>query len=182
MAGCGKTLAARHLVSRGFSSVRFGQVVLDEVKRRGLPPTEEHEHAIREEFRSLHGMATMAVLNQPKIDAALERGPVVIDNLLSWSEYKAMRARYGDRFATVAVVASPATRYARLSGRSLAPDDAAYVDRPFTPAEAQHRDHTEIENIEKAGPIAMADYAIINEGSKPELLEALDAVLEHILP
>lgn len=177
MAGCGKTTAARYLVGRGFASIRFGQIVLDEVKRRQLPPTEAHEHAIREEFRSRHGMAAMAVLNKPRIDAALARGPVVIDNLLSWSEYKALRDAYGGRFAVIAIHASPRTRYARLGDRALSPDDRSYIDRPFSPEEARHRDVTEIENIEKGGPIAMADHHVVNEGSPDELLEALNAIL-----
>jgi dephospho-CoA kinase len=48
--------------------------------------------------------------------------------------------------------------------------------RSFSPSEAQSRDYAEIENIEKAGPIAMADYLIVNEGD----LEDFDRQLAEI--
>jgi dephospho-CoA kinase len=41
--------------------------------------------------------------------------------------------------------------------------------RPLTPDEAKKRDYSEIENIEKGGPIAMADYTIINESDEQGL-------------
>ena len=47
--------------------------------------------------------------------------------------------------------------------------------RPFTKEEAIKRDISEIENIAKAGPIAYADYSVINnddiEKSEERLLE-----------
>ena len=36
--------------------------------------------------------------------------------------------------------------------------------RKLTKEEAAKRDYAEIENIEKGGPIAMADFTFINEG------------------
>ena len=67
-----------------------------------------------------------------------------------------MKDRYGEDFSIIAVWASPETRYARLNSRT---------ERPLTHAEAAGRDRTEIENTNKGGPIAMADYTIINESS-----------------
>jgi len=53
--------------------------------------------------------------------------------------------------------------------------------RPFTTEEAKARDYAEIENIEKGGPIAMADFAIINTGAVAELKENLSKILSQIL-
>jgi dephospho-CoA kinase len=49
--------------------------------------------------------------------------------------------------------------------------------------EAVSRDHAEIENIEKGGPIALADYTIVNNGSRENLVGQLDRILrdEHVL-
>ena len=41
--------------------------------------------------------------------------------------------------------------------------------RPLTKDQARARDYAEIENIEKGGPIAMADIVITNESSEEEL-------------
>ncbi len=43
-------------------------------------------------------------------------------------------------------------------------------------AEAVSRDRTEIENVHKAGPIAMADFTIINESSLEELREETEKI------
>jgi hypothetical protein len=41
--------------------------------------------------------------------------------------------------------------------------------RPLTAGQASSRDRSEIENINKGGPIAMADFTIINEATLEEL-------------
>ncbi|MFH1652351.1 MAG: hypothetical protein ABID87_09680 [Chloroflexota bacterium] len=79
---------------------------------------------------------------------------MVIDGLYSWEEYLFLKEKYGDSFTVVAVWASPRTRYARLGIRAV---------RKLTPAEAASRDHAEIQNMNKGGPIAMADFTIANE-------------------
>jgi hypothetical protein len=49
--------------------------------------------------------------------------------------------------------------------------------RPLTPAEAASRDRAEIENLNKGGPICMADHTILNDGG----LEAMKSVIEKIV-
>ncbi len=46
--------------------------------------------------------------------------------------------------------------------------------------EFQARDYTELEGLEKGGPIAMADYLVVNEKSLGYLHEKLDDFLEKI--
>ncbi len=79
-----------------------------------------------------------------------------------------MKDRYGGRFAAVAVWASPETRHHRLAKRPI---------RPLTPEEAASRDVAEIQNLNKGGPIAMADFTIINESS----LEALERETKKVV-
>ena len=59
MPGAGKTICAEHLMRRGFFSLRFGAVVVDEVQRRGLDVSPANERLVREELRASHGMAAM---------------------------------------------------------------------------------------------------------------------------
>ncbi len=68
----------------------------------------------------------------------------------------------------VAVWASPKTRYTRLAKRA---------DRRLTLDEAASRDKAEVENINKAGPIAMADFTILNDSSLKELGKKTRAVI-----
>jgi len=168
MAGAGKSEVARVFEQHGFNKVRFGDITDKELKERGLTPNEENERYIRQQLRKEHGMAAYAKLNLPRIDSLLKSSNVVIDGLYSWEEYTLLKERYGERFSVLAVWASPATRYARLVHR---------IERPLTFEEAASRDKSEIENINKGGPIAMADFTIINEGSLEKLSEEAKRVL-----
>jgi len=115
MAGAGKSLVADELTKQGFEYLRFGQITLDEIKRRGIEVNENNEREIREEFRKRYGMGAFATLNLSKIDELLKKGTdVVIDGLYSWSEYKILKEKYGEAMYVVAVYASPKLRYARL--------------------------------------------------------------------
>ncbi len=168
MPGAGKFAVARVFEENGFNRIRFGDVTDQEIARRGLELNEKNERYIRELLRKEHGMAAYAILNLQAIDSALKKSNVVIDGLYSWEEYTFLKKHYGDNFYVTAVWASPETRYARLSGRS---------SRPLTSQEAAQRDRMEIENINKGGPIAMADFTILNESS----LEALEKGAREII-
>jgi dephospho-CoA kinase len=168
MAGSGKSEVARVIENYGFIKIRFGDITDSEIEKRGLELNEENERYIRQQLRIEHGMSAYAKLNLPRIDSLLKSSNVIVDGLYSWEEYILLKNRYGDNFTVVAVWASPDTRYERLAKRSV---------RPLTLAEAASRDKSEIEGINKGGPIAMADFTIINEAS----LEALERETERVL-
>lgn len=181
MCGAGKSEVADFFISKNYQYVRFGQITLDEVKKRGLEPTEANERPIREEFRKKHGPAAYAILNMPKFDELLKKGNVIGDGLYSWSEYKILREKYGKDLRVIAVYASPKTRYTRLDNRaSRYGDDPKMKYRSFNPVEAKARDYAEIENIEKAGPIAMADYTVVNEGGLRQLRRQIRKIYNKI--
>jgi dephospho-CoA kinase len=171
MAGAGKSEVARVFEGHDFKKVRFGDITDKELKNRGLEPNEENERYIRQQLRKKHGMATYAKLNLPRIDSALKSSNVVIDGLYSWEEYTLLKDYYSGQFTTVAVWASPTTRYTRLAHRA---------ERPLTLEKAASRDKSEIENINKGGPIAMADFTIVNEASLEELKKETERVLSAL--
>jgi len=168
MAGSGKSEVANIFEENGFKRVRFGDITDDEVRRRGLELNEENERYVRQQLREEHGMSAYAKLNLPGIDALLKSSDVVVDGLYSWEEYTSLKSRYGDDFYVVAVWASPKMRYNRLAKRQI---------RPLTVEEAASRDVAEVENSNKGGPIAMADFTIINQSS----LEDLERETERVL-
>jgi len=168
MAGAGKSEVARVFEEQGFKTVRFGDITDEELKNRGLEANEGNERCIREQLRKKHGMAAYAKLNLPRIDSSLKSSNVVLDGLYSWEEYILLKEYYGGQFTTVAVWASPATRHGRLAHRAK---------RPLTLEEAANRDKSEIENSNKGGPIAMADFTIVNQASLEELEKETERVL-----
>jgi len=171
MAGAGKSEVARVFEDHGFKKVRFGDITDEELKNRGLETNEENERYIRQQLRKEHGMDAYAKLNLPRIDSSLKSSNVVVDGLYSWEEYILLKEYYGEQFTTVAVWASPATRHGRLAHRAK---------RPLTLEEAANRDKSEIENINKGGPIAMADFTIVNEASLEELEKETERVLSAL--
>jgi len=168
MTGAGKSEVAKVFENNGFIRIRFGDVTDEEIKKRGLEPNEENERYIRELLRKEHGMSAYAELNLPRIKQASKYSGVVIDGLYSWEEYAFLKTYYGEDFYVVAVWSSPKTRYTRLSSR---------LNRRLTPEEAISRDSAEIENISKGGPIAMADFTIINESSLERLREEAKRII-----
>ena len=168
MAGSGKSEVARAFEKNGFIRIRFGDVTDEEVKKKGLELNEKNERHVRELLREEHGMDAYARLNLPRIDSTLKRSNVAIDGLYSWEEYTFLKNHYGEGFSVVAVWASPTTRYTRLAGRS---------SRRLTPEEAASRDRAEIESLNKGGPIAMADFTIINESSLTDLRKEVRRII-----
>ena len=169
MPGCGKSLVSQYLRQKGWQVVHFGGITMRELEKRGLARTEANERGIREELRETHGMDAFAKLSLHEIEESLSAAPTLIDGLYSWSEYKYLRRRFGERMKVVAVYTTRSIRYERLSRRP---------DRPLSTQEAESRDFAEVENLEKAGPIAMADYTIVNDGSEQDLFRAVDGLLE----
>ena len=171
MAGAGKSEVARLFARKGFVRIRFGDVTDDEVSKRGLVLNEANERSVRELLRKEHGMAAYAELNLPRIETALKTSGVVIDGLYSWEEYIHLKDHFGEDMCLVAVWASPATRYARLGRRR---------ERPLTPEEAAGRDRAEIENLNKGGPIAVADFLVINESGLDDLARQTERIISVV--
>lgn len=172
MPGAGKTLCAKHLEARGFFQFRFGGIVENEVVRRGLEVNAANERAVREELRGNEGMEAIAKRAIPHLQRALEKHPnIVIDGLYGFGEYKLLRGALDAELIVVAIVCSRKRRYDRLINRP---------ERPLTYEEAEERDFREIERLEKGGPIAIADYTLLNNSTSEQLLTVLDSLLEEL--
>ena len=172
MPGAGKTLCAEHLDRLGFFTMRFGEVVVNEVRRRAWAVNPVNERIVREELRGEYGMSAMAVISLPKLQDALgKHSHIVIDGLYSFSEFKFLREHLGVPLLLLAIVAPRHLRYQRLASRPI---------RPLSAAEASERDMQEIEKLEKGGPIAIADYTLLNNHTPAALLQQLDGLLDKL--
>jgi len=179
MPGSGKSIVSDELKFKGFSYLRFGQIILDKVKEEKLEINENNEKLIRERLRLEYGMAALALLNIDKIDELIKESNIVIDGLYSWSEYKVLKEKYRDKIKIIAVYSPPEVRYFRLKNR-LVDNDKENRFRSYSKEDAQKRDYAEIENVEKGGPIAMADYTIVNINDVNHLKENLNRIMLEI--
>lgn len=162
MAGSGKSVAADFFRSKGIPVLRFGDQTDRGLQEKGLPLTEKNEKAYREQIRRELGMAAMAIKIEPRIlETAKNHSTVVLDGLYSWEEYVYLKQKF-PQIQLLCIWTLPTLRYQRLAIRSR---------RPLTKEEAINRDIAEIENLHKGGPIAMADYVLINDASFMKKLE-----------
>lgn len=162
MAGSGKSVASEFFRSKNLPVLRFGDQTDIGVKEAGLPLTEANERKYREEIRKELGMAAMAIKIEPRIREARQKSDVIVlDGLSSWEEYVYLKEKF-PQLQLLCIWTPPYLRYERLSTRK---------ERPLTTDEAKSRDISEIENLHKGGPIAMADHVIVNDASLTKKLE-----------
>ena len=170
MCGSGKSIASEYYEARGYKKVYFGGVTMEQLEKEGLEVTPDNEKMMRERLRKEYGMAAYATLSLPKIEEYSKTSNVVLDGLYSWDELVVLKEKFSD-LKVIAIVVDKELRYERLSSRDV---------RPFTFEEAKKRDISEIENIAKGGPIAYADYYILNNGGLEEYNSELDRITKII--
>jgi len=175
MSGSGKSVVVDYLTEKGFPKVYFGGMIYKEMKRRGIEITAdgESEKRFREMIRETEGKdwVVKQVIEEAKnlINAGQKR--IVLDGLYSWTEYKILKKEFPGQLTVLAVVVPKALRHFRVGKRP---------ERPFNIKEIQERDRSEVENLEKGGPIAMADYYVLNDESVAKLHDDVDVILDRI--
>ncbi len=177
MPGSGKGTCTNYLSEKyDFPVVHFGQMVYEEVQRRGLDNVKD-EKFVREDMRAQEGPAVLAnhAAKQAQEYFGSGQETVVFDGLYSWSELKYLSSEFGDSLVVIAIAAPRQERYKRI----LARNDS---HRKYTSADQIiERDKAEIENLEKGGPIAFADYTLVNNSTTETLINNLENIIKDIL-
>jgi len=175
MSGSGKSVAVDYLTEKGYPKIYFGGMIYKEMEKRGIERTEdgESEKKFREEIREKEGKdwVVRQVIAEAKDLIAAGQKRIILDGVYSWTEYKTLKHEFPGCITFLAIVVDRKIRYERISKRA---------DRAFDAQAVRERDRSEIENLEKGGPIAGADYYILNNGSISELYQGIDKVLEEI--
>jgi len=171
MPGAGKSTVVRYLEAKGWPVVHFGQITLDEVERLGLPPSQQSEKTARESLRKHHGSVVYAQMSLPAILGYLKDTFTIVDGLYSWDEYLFLKENVPNPLYIISVSADRRIRYARLASRAT---------RSLSSSEAEARDLAEIQTLQKGGPIAIADFTILNNGAEAELMQAVNRVIVQV--
>jgi len=174
MAGSGKSATVNYLQQKyGWPKIYLGQTTFDRLKKEGLTLNYTNEKIIREKIRRELGMDAYAKLALPGVAKLLKTAKIVlIESLYSWGEYKIFKKKYRENFLAIAITTPSKIRLKRLKTRLIRPIKTA--------AELTKRDFTEIEGTDKGGPIAVADYTIINDGSKEKLEKNIDLIIKEV--
>ncbi len=175
MSGSGKSVAVDHLTSLGYPKVYFGGMIYKEMERRGIErtPDGESEKHFREMIRETEGKdwVVKQVIEETKNLIAAGQKRIVLDGVYSWTEYVTLKKEFPGEMIFLALVLPKKLRYKRVAARP---------ERPFNHNEIMERDRSEIENLEKGGPIAAADYYILNTGTIEETNAKLDEILKEV--
>ncbi len=173
LSGAGKSSAVDYITDKGYPKVYFGGIILDAMTKAGLEHTQANEKPFREELRIREGkdFVVNRIVKQINNLVAAGQHRIVADGLYTWTEYKTLKSAFPGELSVVAIVAPKHVRHHRLSIRPV---------RPLTDFEANKRDWAEIENLEKGGPIAIADHFVINDGGLEKLHSQIDQVMDEI--
>lgn len=173
LAGSGKTSAVEYLTAKNYPKVYFGGIIYKAMEEAGIEVTWESQQVFREEIREREGKDFVVKRVIKEVHDLIGAGQhhIVLDGLYTWSEYKILKHEFPGEITVVAIVTPKHLRKQRMAKRP---------ERPMTSAEVDERDWTEIENLEKGGPIAIADYYIHNDGDLDFLHKQMDNVLDHV--
>jgi dephospho-CoA kinase len=173
LAGSGKSSAVDYLTEKGYPKVYFGGVIYKAMKEAGIEITWESQKEFREQIREREGKDFVVKRAIKETRGLIDAGQkhIVLDGLYSWSEYRILKHEFPGEMTVIAIVTPKHLRYMRMEQRA---------ERPMTNQEVDERDWAEIENLEKGGPIAIADYFIHNDKDLASLHTQLDEILRHI--
>ena len=175
MSGSGKSVIVDYLTEKGYPKVYFGGMIYKEMEKRGIPRTEdgESEKEFREMIRKTEGKdwVVRQVIEETKdlINAGQKR--IVLDGVYSWTEYKTLKHEFPKNLTFLAVVVDKKLRYDRVASRP---------GRSFDAKAIRERDRSEIENLEKGGPIVAADYYVLNNSTIEDMTSSVEEILKEI--
>jgi dephospho-CoA kinase len=155
MPGSGKSVVDAVAKKLGFSIVIMGDIIREEVVKRGLQPTSENIGKIMLQIRTEEGQVAVAKKCIPKIKNSKSKG-IIVDGIRSLAEVMLFRRTF-PTFTLLSIHSSPKTRFHRIFNRRRSDDPSnwtIFADRDFREL-----------NVGIGPVIAMADHVIPNEES-----------------
>jgi len=171
MPGAGKGVASQAAKQLGLEVLVLGDVIREETQRRGLEPTPKNMGNVMLQVRANEGPAVVAKRLLPKVEAS-PSPLVIVEGVRSQDELRELKSKF--EVVTVAIHASPKTRFQRLLSRGRSDD-------PKTWDTFYERDNREL-NVGLGHVIALADVVLVNEGTITELQSAFRGILSKLKP
>ncbi|MGB3460231.1 MAG: AAA family ATPase [Halobacteriota archaeon] len=171
----GKTEAASVAKTLGIPIITMGDVVRAELRRRGLPLSDENAGRIASELRAQEGMDAIAKRCIPQVRAiAGKKAVIVIDGIRGISEVETFKKEFGTDFTLVRVDAPLNLRYERIKTRGRG-DDSLSIE--------EFKAREERENGWGMGEaMKNADTVITNTGSRELFKEQIEEIFAFSRP
>ncbi len=163
MPAAGKNIARTYGESRDIPYFATGDVVREEVRRRGLEPNGENTAIVSSEMRGDDGLGVTR--HALKEAMQTDRGIAFLEGMRSWPEIELIRQ--ATECTVIAFIAPRQVRRDRMQSRGRSDD---------TPGAFDERDKREID-YGAAIPIALADAYILNTGTMDEAFDTMDGIV-----
>ncbi len=170
MPGSGKSILVKAAREMGLKIITMGDIVREEVVKRGMRVNIDTLLEVAQELRRLRGDSYIAVKTLEKLGEVRE-DIVVIDGVRSLIELEKFKEKH--RVIIIAVHASPLTRFKRLLKRGREGDPRSWE-------EFVKRDLVEL-SWGIGSVIALADYMVINEWSEEYVYKEAIKIMEGIV-
>ncbi|NYT19619.1 MAG: flagellar hook-basal body complex protein FliE [Methanosarcinales archaeon] len=170
MPAAGKSVASDVVKEKDIDVVNMGDVIRDEVKARGLDPTDANTGGVANDLRDKEGMDAVAKRCVPKIEA-LGKDLVVVDGVRGIAEVIFFKEHFGEDFTLVFIDAPLEMRFERVSNRGRS-DDMTDIEALKT------RDEREL-GWGLAEAIKVADIKVENTDTIEVFMNRINEILEN---
>ncbi len=173
--GAGKGTIVEYLVGeKGFVHYSVRAYLLEKIKEQGLPENRDSMVRLANELRAGNGPSY--VTDQLYKQALVSGKNCVIESIRTPGEIESLRAK--GHFFLLAVDAHPELRYQRILLRQSETDQVTW--KTFLENEEREMSTTDPnkQNLKKS--IEMADFILLNNGTKNDLIKQVEKVLDQI--
>ena len=168
----GKTEAVQLAKDKGIPIIRMGDLVWDEVKKRGLELNDKNVGFVANEMRKKHSKNIWAKRTVKKIKSMDIGRLIVIDGVRNLEEIDVFKKELGEDFVVIAIEVSDEARHKRAMTRDRE-DDSKDINR------VKERDQREL-GWGLGSLIASADIVIPNEGDIDGFRKQVKDILEGL--
>lgn len=166
----GKNEVSSQLEKRGFKVFHMHEIVMEEVKKKGLEISQATMGKTATEIREKYSKGYIASC---MVERTKQHDKVCIDGIRDFHEVGIFRNAFGGNFVLIAVTARKDIRFKRALSRGRK-DDAA-DKKVFYEKDAREASW----GLDKA--IGLADYKVTNNGTFEEFKEKVKKALDKIL-
>ena len=170
--GAGKGTVVKYLTEQhGFTHYSARALILEEIKKQGLPDTRNQMRLTANELRKQYGNEFLIKVSLEKAEADGVKN-AAIESIRAVAEAEYLKAHGG---ILLAVDADQHLRYERVQARRSSSDQVSFAE--FQRHEELEKNDPDPHGMQKAKVIEMADYTFTNNRTVEELHTQIEEFL-----
>lgn len=173
--GAGKGTVVEYLKQQfGFMHLSVRDFLVDLIEKRGLTVNRDSMVTVANELRKKNGPSF--IVDELFSIAKKRNARCVIESIRTPGEVYSLKGK--GVFFLLAIDADPEIRYQRIKIRNSVTDKVDFMEFVQNEKREYETNDPHKQNLKKC--ISLADFAVINNGSKEELLKKIDRILNQI--